>query len=64
MENLKKMMAEAVNVWEQVEEYRASQEQGSLLSVKSTETEKKMYEVLLMMAELVGIETLNLTIDK
>ena len=57
------MMAEAVNVWQQVDEYRASQEQGSLLCVKASETERKMYEILLMVSELVGIETLNLTIN-
>lgn len=64
MENLKNTMAEAVRVWQQVEEYRASQEQGSLLNVKAKEAEVKMYEALMMMAEMVGIEILNVELNK
>lgn len=64
MENLKNTMAEAVRVWKQVEEYRASQEQGSLLNVKAKEAEGKIYEVLMMMAEMVGLEELNNIIDE
>lgn len=64
MENLKNTMAEAVRVWQQIEEYRASQEQGGLLSVKATEVERKMYDVLLSLAELVGVEALNVELNK